>query len=57
MISLDYPTYDLVQRALADSTHPEAKAASKRLQLAALEMIERESMFSNEVPALCRKQA
>lgn len=57
MISLDYPTYDLVQKVLAESPHPEARTAAKRLTLAALEMIERDLEFNNEAPALCRRQA
>lgn len=57
MISLDYPTYDLVQRVLAESPHPEARAAIKRMQLAALQMIERDLEFNNDTSALLTRQA
>ena len=57
MITVDQVTFAMVLRALSESCHSEAKEASNRMRIAAVEAMAREIEFNNEVPALCRAQA
>lgn len=57
MITVDTATFFQLLRIVRASTHDEAPQAFRRLQKAALEMIERDDSFDNEAPALCRRQA
>lgn len=49
--------YEQLLRVLSESTHSEAKESMGRLRLAHLNSLHRDLKFSNEAPALCRKQA
>jgi len=55
MIQINDTVYEQVMRVLRASNHIEARAATNRMRLAAIEAATRE--FNNEAPALCREQA